>query len=85
MTKGKYFTIPELAKLTGVSRIAIYKKVKKGQISAIRIGRNYVISDNIVSEILGTEISADSKRQINTAVKKTVEQYGDVIKELSTK
>ena len=85
MTKGKYITIPELAELVGVSRIAIYKKVKKGQIPAIRIGRNYVITDNIIAEVLDTKISADSRRQIRAAVKKTIEQYGEVIKELSTR
>ncbi|MFQ5992863.1 MAG: helix-turn-helix domain-containing protein, partial [Nitrospiraceae bacterium] len=45
MTREKYITIPELAKLLGVSRIAIYNRVKKGQIPATKIGRTYVITD----------------------------------------
>ena len=45
MDHAKYITIPELAKLLGVSRIAIYKRVKKGQIPATKIGRTYVITD----------------------------------------
>ena len=40
----KYITIPEFAQKIGISRIAVFKKVKKGQIQAIRIGRNWAIS-----------------------------------------
>ena len=38
-----YLSIAEVARQQGVSRIAIFKKVKKGQIKAIRIGRSYAI------------------------------------------
>ncbi|MFB0517463.1 MAG: helix-turn-helix transcriptional regulator [Candidatus Neomarinimicrobiota bacterium] len=85
MTREKYITIPRLAELTGMSRIAIYKKVKKGQIPAIRIGRNYAITDRTIAQVLGEELSEKGKRQIDTAVTKTVEQYGEVIRELSNK
>jgi excisionase family DNA binding protein len=43
MKRKKYFSIPELAKILGISRIAVYKRVKKGDIEAIRIGRNYAV------------------------------------------
>jgi len=39
----EFFSIPEAAALIGVSRIAVFKKVKKGQLTAIRIGRNWAI------------------------------------------
>lgn len=38
-----YLSIAEVARQKGVSRIAIFKKVKKGQIKAIKIGRSYAI------------------------------------------
>jgi len=85
MTKEKYITIPRLAELLGVSRISIYKKVKKGQIPAIRIGRNYAITDKTITQVLGTELSEKGKRQIDAAIKKTVEQYGEVLRELGNK
>ncbi len=85
MTKEKYITIPQLAKLLGVSRISIYKKVKKGQIPAIRIGRNYAITDQTISQVLGAELSGNEKRQIDAAINKTVEQYGEVLRELINK
>ncbi len=85
MTKEKYITIPRLAELLGVSRISIYKRVKRGQIPAIRIGRNYAITDQTIAQVLGEELSERRKRQIDAAIKKTVEQYGEVLKELSNK
>ena len=85
MTKEKYITIPRLAELLGVSRISIYKKVKKGQIPAIRIGRNYAITDQTIAQVLGEELSEKGKRQIDAAITKTVEQYGEVLRELGNK
>ncbi len=80
MTIEKYISIPELAKLLGVSRIAIYNRVKKGQIPAKKIGRTYVITDETVAEILGREVTAKEKKLIDAAVDRTVREYGEVLK-----
>jgi excisionase family DNA binding protein len=83
MTTGKYITIPELAKILGVSRITIYNRVKKGQIPATKIGRNYVVTDKTIAGILGKKVTAKGKKQIAAAVHKTVKEYGEVLKQLS--
>ena len=80
MNKKEYVTIPELAKILGISRIAVYKKVKKGQIEAIRIGRNYAIPYKYTQNIMGGELTVSEKKGIDTAVKKTVREYGEVLK-----
>ena len=80
MTIERYITIPELARLLGVSRIAIYNRVKKGQIPAIRIGRNYVITDKTMTEILGKKTTEEGKKRIDVAVDRTVREYGEVLK-----
>ena len=82
MTKEKYITIPELAKLLGVSRITIFNRVKKGQIPSTKIGRTYAITDETVANILGGKISERKKKQIDSAVQKTVREYGEVLKKL---
>jgi len=76
----EYVTIPELAKIMGVSRVAIFKKVKKGQIKAEKIGRNYAIPRESLKEILGRVLSQDDKKEIDRAVKKTVKEYGKTLK-----
>jgi len=45
----QFFSIPEAAALMGVSRIAIFKKVKKGKLAAIRIGRNWAIPAHAIA------------------------------------
>ena len=83
MTTKKYITIPELAKLLGVSRIAIYNRVKKGQIPATKIGRTYVITDKTVTDILGRKVTAQRKKRIDAAVHRAVREYGEVLKRLA--
>lgn len=39
----EYYSIPEAAAILGISRIAVFKKVKKGQLAALRIGRNWAV------------------------------------------
>ena len=82
MSDKKYMTIPELARLLGVSRIAVYRRVRKGQIPARRIGRIYVITDRTIRNILGKKVSAKAKMRIDAAVLRTVREYGEVLKRL---
>ena len=82
MVNEKYMTIPELAKLLGVSRIAIYRKVKRGQIPAVKIGRTYVITDRAIQDVLGKQVSAKGKTRIDAAVRRAVREYGEVLKKL---
>jgi len=39
----EYYSIPEAAARLGLSRIAVFKQVKKGRLEALRIGRNWAV------------------------------------------
>ena len=39
----EFYSLPEVAALLGISRIAVFKRVKKGQLEALRIGRNWAV------------------------------------------
>jgi len=78
--KESYLSIPELAKVLGMSRIAVFKKVKAGEIKAIRVGRNYAVPAESIDNILGHSLSEDEKEKISRAVKKVVHEYGEVLK-----
>lgn len=80
MKKGEYITIPQLAKILGISRIAVYRKVKKGQIKAVRIGRTFAIPQRQIGAILGKTLRREDKQQIEAAVRKTVREYGETLK-----
>ena len=78
--ENKYITIPELAKILGISRVAVFKKVKSGEIKALRIGRNYAISKKDLGFLLGNSLGQESKKEIDRAVKKTVKEYGETLR-----
>jgi len=80
MKDQEFVSIKELADLLGISRIAVWNKVKKGQIKAIRIGRSYAISKETIGGILGKTLSDKDKEEIDKAVEKTVREYGEVLK-----
>ncbi len=79
MKDEKYVSIPELAKILGLSRIAVYRRVKKGQIEAVRIGRNYAIPRRIIAPLIGAELTDEHKRQLDRAVRRTIREYGEVL------
>lgn len=83
MVKKRYITIPQLAKALGISRIAVYRRVKSGAIAATKVGRTYVISDRTVNEILGKALSQKTKAGIDKAIYGTTSEYGQVLKWLS--
>ena len=80
MVREEYISIAQFAKVLGVSRIAIYKKIKKGQIEAIRIGRSFVIPKKYLTDITGKTLSEKNKKIIDEAVIKTFKEYGEVLK-----
>jgi len=79
MLKNQFLSTSELAKILGISRIAVFNRIKKGQIKAEKIGRNYIIHRDEVSHIIGDTLSDKDKAQIDKAVKKTVEEFGETL------
>ncbi|MBN1975173.1 MAG: helix-turn-helix domain-containing protein [Sedimentisphaerales bacterium] len=84
MNKDKYFTIPQLAEMLGISRIAVYKKVKNKQIKAEKIGKNYAIPLHEIASIFGNVLRKKDKDEIDQAVKRTVKEYGNTLKLLGS-
>jgi len=75
MKQKEYFTTSELAKILGISRIAVFKKIKAGQIKAKKIGRNFAIPRNACDDILGQSLTLDQKKEIDAGVKKVIKEY----------
>ncbi len=78
----KYYSLNEIAQALGISRIAVYKKVRLGQIKAIKIGRAYAVSQDQVSSILGNALSPDQREMIDKGVQKTIADYGETLRML---
>jgi excisionase family DNA binding protein len=82
MQEKEYISVSQMASILGISRVAVHKKIKKGQIKAMRVGRNYIIHQKYIAEIMGEKINEKTEKLINAAVKKTLREYGDVIRRL---
>lgn len=79
-SENKYISISQLAKILGISRIAVYKKVRRGEIEAVRIGRSFAIHQKYIADILNKTLREENKKEIDNAVKKTVKEYGEVLR-----
>lgn len=81
----KYVSVIELAKMLGISRVAVFKRIKKGQIPAEKIGRSYAIPTEFVSSIIrdkNKQLTEENKNDIEKTVKKVIREYGETLKRL---
>ncbi|NCN94709.1 helix-turn-helix domain-containing protein [Candidatus Wolfebacteria bacterium] len=76
----KFLSTTEVALFLGISRQAVFKKIKAGEIKARKIGRNFVIDRKDLSEIVGKVLNQKQKLEIQESVDKTVREYGETLK-----
>ena len=84
MEDKKFLSTTELAKILGISRIATYKKIKKGVIRATKVGHDFVIDKKELGKILEKGLTKKQRVEIGKAVEKTVKEYGETLKLLGT-
>jgi excisionase family DNA binding protein len=77
----KFLSTTELAKILGISRIAVYKKIKKGEIKATKVGGNYIINKKDLG-IIRKDLTKKEKEKIDKAIDKIVKEYGETLKML---
>ena len=73
-------TTSEVARILGISRIAVFKKIKAGDIKATKVGRSFVIHRDDLPNVLSKVIGDGRKKEIERAVKKVVVDYGQTLK-----
>lgn len=73
-----FVSTSEAAKILGLSRIAVFKKIKSAKIPATKIGRNFVIRKTDVLKAMGELLTSGQKRKINRVVEQATKQYGEV-------
>lgn len=77
-----FYSTGELARILKVSRVAVFKKIKSGEIKPMKIGRNYIISKDEVLKALGFAVGDKAKAEIDRVVQKAVEEYGEAFRKL---
>ena len=77
----EFISVSEAAKILGISRMQITRWIKAGKLKAQKVGRSYIIKKNDIGGIY-KKITDKEKNLVEAAVKKTLKEYGDVIKKL---
>jgi len=78
--KNEFLTTSELAKQLGISRVAVFKKIKNGQLRAVLKGRTYLIRKEDADELLGDNLPKRKKENIEKIVNKAISDYGETFK-----
>ncbi|KKU98520.1 MAG: hypothetical protein UY32_C0025G0005 [Candidatus Jorgensenbacteria bacterium GW2011_GWC1_48_8] len=69
----------EAAKILGISRVAVLKRIKKNQLKARKVGKNYVIAKEDLPIEAGGEITEIKKKLIDAAIKKALTDYRETL------
>ena len=77
---SQFISTAQLAKLLGISRVAVFKKIKNGEIRASKVGRAFIVDKKDIPEIAGHVLSKENKRDIEEAVGKTIKEYGETLR-----
>ena len=59
----KYFSTPQIAKMLGISRIAVFKQIKSGSLPAIKAGRSYIVAKSDLLELYKKKLDRELKSQ----------------------
>jgi len=52
---SRLLTVAEVATVMRVSRMTVYRLIRRGQLKAIRVGRNYRVREDDLSEYLDSQ------------------------------
>lgn len=74
-----YYSTAEAAKILGVSRVTVFRKIKEGSIKAEKIGRNFIVPADQLPAVTGGKTTEE---EINTAVKRAIREFGKTLKQL---
>ena len=72
MESKDFISTIEVAQILGISRIAVFKKIKSGEIKAQKVGRNFVVARQDILEIAGKIMGEKRKQEIESSVEKTL-------------
>lgn len=75
-----HYTVKEIAEILGVSRVAVFNKIKNKQIRAKMIGKTYIVDVNELPGIIAPKLDDKQKKEIEESVARFVKEYGQTLK-----
>lgn len=77
-----FLTVKQLADILDISRVAVFNKIKRGQLIAEKVGKTYLIPKDQLAGIINNDLSEDEKTKIKKGVSKVIRDYGETLKML---
>lgn len=82
MKNKEFLSVKQLADLLGISRVAVFYKIKSGMIKAEKVGKTYIIPRMQLKGVLLASSDENLKKEVEKGVKKVVAEYGETLKML---
>ncbi len=79
----KFLSTMEVADILNISRVAVFKKIKKGEIPAQKVGRNYIIKKRDLAPVFNDKLTKKQKHFLKRVIDKASREYGEAFKKLS--
>ncbi len=79
--KKEIYSVTEVAELMGISRTHVLRKIEAGEIAATKVGKTYIINKGDLPGIY-RRITDKDKKEVETAVDRTLAEYEEVIRKL---
>lgn len=76
----QFLSVTETAKLLGITRTAVLKKIKTGSLVAKKMGHAYFIDKDDLTVVSDREVSKNQKATIDESVQKTINEYGETLR-----
>jgi len=77
----EFYTVTEIAKILGISRTHVLRKIEGGEIVATKVGKSYIIKEKDLPGIY-RPLTEREKEDVELSVEKTLNRYEDIIKKL---
>ena len=77
----KMLSVTQAAKILGISRMHVLRKIRAGEIQAQKVGKSFIIDEKDLPGIYRPLSTAD-KKKVEEAIEKTFDEYGEVIRKL---
>lgn len=77
------YSTKEVADILHLSRVEVFRKIKAGKIKAEKIGRNFVVHQKDLVEILGKTLGENKKANIKEVVERVLREYEEAFRKLS--
>lgn len=80
MDNQRLLSTMQAARLLGVSRITVFKRIQQGHIRATRVGRNYKICAKDLPTSSRTALTKKERHRLDAVVDRAVKEYGETLR-----